>query len=193
MGTRSYPKTMILVWISIGVVALGVVWMIATYNRLVSLRQQTMNAWSQIDVQLKRRYDLIPNLVETVKGYMKHEQDTLERVIQARNRALSAQGVHEKAAAEAQVSSALGGIFALSEAYPELRSNENMLHLQEELKGTENKIAFARQYYNDIVATYNTKLESFPDRIIAGMSSMKPRELFELEDAAERDPVKVQF
>ncbi|HRI43212.1 MAG TPA: LemA family protein [Fimbriimonadaceae bacterium] len=184
---------MIVVWVLIGLVVVLVIWMIATYNRLVSLRQQTMNAWSQIDVQLKRRYDLIPNLVETVKGYMKHEQDTLERVIQARNRAIAAQGVHEKAAAEVQVASALGGIFALSEAYPELRSNENMLHLQEELKGTENKIAFARQYYNDIVASYNTKIESFPDRILAGMASMKPRELFELDDAAERGPVKVQF
>jgi LemA protein len=183
----------ILIWVVLGILALLVIWMIATYNRLVSLRQQTMSAWAQIDVQLKRRYDLIPNLVETVKGYMKHEQDTLQRVIEARNMALKAQGVNEKAAAEAQVTSALGGIFALSESYPELKANENMLSLQEELKSTENKISFARQYYNDIVTAYNTKIESFPDSIFAGMYGFKPREMFELDDAAAREPVKVQF
>lgn len=193
---RSYAerKSMgIFIWVLLGILVLLVVWMIATYNRLVSLRQQTMSAWAQIDVQLKRRYDLIPNLVETVKGYMQHEQTTLQRVIEARNSALSAKGVHEKAAAEAQVTSALTGIFALSEAYPELRSNENMLSLQEELKSTENKIAFARQYYNDIVTTYNTKIESFPDSIFAGIGGFKSREMFELDDAAAREPVKVQF
>lgn len=181
----------IAIWILVGLAVLVVVWAIATYNRLVALRQQTMNAWSQIDVQLKRRYDLIPNLVETVKGYMKHEQDTLERVIQARNRAVQATGVHEKAAAESQVAAALGGFFALAESYPELRSNENMLSLQEELKSTENKISFARQYYNDSVTQYNTRIESFPDSIFAG--SFKPRELFEIDDAAAREPVKVSF
>lgn len=184
---------MIILFIVLGVIVVLLLWGIAIYNRLVALRQQTMSAWSQIDVQLKRRYDLIPNLVETVKGYMKHEQDTLEKVIQARNRAVSAQGVQEKAAAEAQVASALSGFFALAEAYPDLKSNQNMLSLQEELKATENKISFARQYYNDIVTTYNTKIHSFPDSIFAGMGGFKTRDLFELDDAAAREPVKVEF
>ncbi len=180
-------------WILAIVVVVLVVWVIAAYNGLVSDRQQTMNAWGQIDVQLKRRYDLIPNLVETVKGYMKHEQDTLEKVIQARNRAVGATSVHDKAAAETAVASALSGFFALAEAYPELRSNENMMQLQEELRSTENKISFARQYYNDIVTSYNTKLEAFPTNILAGMGNFKPKELFELDEPAAREPVKVQF
>jgi LemA protein len=166
---------------------------ISVYNGLVRLRRETENAFSQIDVQLKRRYDLIPNLVETVKGYMKHEQETLERVITARNRALTATSVHDKAEAEGQVRAALGGLFALSEAYPELRSNENMLSLQEELKSTENKISFARQYYNNTVTSYNTKIEVFPASIIANSSGFKPKELFEIEDPIERQNVKVSF
>jgi LemA protein len=166
---------------------------IATYNRLVALRQQTMNAWGQIDVQLKRRYDLIPNLVETVKGYMNHEQETLERVIQARNRALGASGVHERAEAEKMVAGALSGIFALAESYPDLKANQNMMSLQAELQATENKISFARQYYNDIVTAYNTKVESFPDSLFASLGGFKPRELFELDDAAAREPVRVNF
>lgn len=184
---------MTLVLVFFVVVAVVVIYAIAQYNALVSLRQQTLNAWGQIDVQLKRRYDLIPNLVETVKGYMKHEQETLTKVIEARNRALAATGVHEKAVAEAQVASALSGIFALSEAYPDLKANQNMLSLQEELKSTENKIAFARQYYNDIVTAYNTRIETFPSSIFAKLGGFQPRELFELEDAAAREPVKVQF
>ncbi|MGV3617227.1 MAG: LemA family protein [Fimbriimonas sp.] len=166
---------------------------ISQYNGLVSLRRQTQNAFGQIDVQLKRRYDLIPNLVETVKGYMKHESETLERVIAARNRAVSATGVHDKAAAEGEVRSALNGIFALSESYPELRSNENMLSLQEELKSTENKIAFARQYYNDVVTAYNTKTETFPSSIFANSGNFKPAELFEIEEPAQRENVQVKF
>jgi LemA protein len=166
---------------------------IGMYNSLVSLRQQTQNAFSQIDVQLKRRYDLIPNLVETAKGYMKYEGDTLERVIQARNRAVSATTVGEKAAAEGQVSSALANVFALSEAYPDLKANEQMQSLMEELKSTENKIAFARQYYNDVVTTYNTKLQTFPSSAIAQAGGFKSVEMFQLENVAERDPVKVQF
>ena len=173
--------------------ALIVFYAIAQYNGLVSLRRQTQNAFGQIDVQLKRRYDLIPNLVETVKGYMKHESDTLERVIAARNRAVSAQGVHDKAAAESEVRGALNGIFALSESYPELRSNENMLSLQEELKSTENKISFARQYYNDVVTAYNTKTETFPSSIFANAGGFKTAELFEIEDAVQRENVRVQF
>ena len=179
----------ILLVIIIGLVVYG----IAQYNGLVSLRRQTSNAFAQIDVQLKRRYDLIPNLVETVKGYMKHEQDTLEKVIQARNSALSAGSVQEKAAAEGQLTRALNGVFALSEAYPELRSNQNMLSLQEELKSTENKISFARQYYNDIITRYNTALETFPSSVFANMGGFKPKELFEIEDPVQRENVKVSF
>jgi LemA protein len=157
---------------------------VAIYNGLVSLRQQTMNAWAQIDVQLKRRYDLIPNLVETVKGYMAHEKDTLEKVIAARNSAIGA---------ENQLSRALTGFFAVAEAYPELRASEAMGQLQEELRATENKISFARQYYNDVVTAYNTKIEAFPSSIFASAGGFKPRDLFELDDAAAREPVKVQF
>jgi LemA protein len=159
----------------------------------VSLRQQTSNAWGQIDVQLKRRYDLIPNLVETVKGYMAHEKETLERVIQARNQALGATTVAEKAQAEGMVAKALSGLFALSESYPQLRASENMQQLQEELTGTENKIAFSRQYYNDVVTAYNTKIQQFPSSILANMGGFKMRELFEIESPAVRESVKVDF
>ncbi len=180
-------------WILLIVVVLLLFWVIGMYNKLVALRQETRNAWAQIDVQLKRRYDLIPNLVETVKGYMKHEQETLEKVIKARNAALSASSVRDKAAAEGQVSAALGSFFALAESYPELKSNENMLSLQEELKSTENKIAFARQYYNNVVTQYNTKLESFPTNILASSGGFQKADLFELDEPAARDAVKVQF
>ncbi len=184
---------MSLIWALLIIVILGLVYLISTYNRLISLKQNTLNAWTQIDIQLKRRYDLIPNLVETVKAYMKHEQDTFEKVIEARNKALSATSIHDKAAAEQEVSGALNKIFALSEAYPELRSNENMLSLQEELKSTENKIAFSRQYYNDIVTLYNTKLQTFPTSILASSGNFQPRELFELEEQAARKAVQVKF
>lgn len=173
--------------------ALVVVVAISSYNSLVSLRRQTMNAWSQIDIQLKRRYDLIPNLVETVKGIMAHERETLEKVIQARNMALGAKSVHEAADAEKAVTSALNGFFAIAEAYPQLRANENMGQLQEELRSTENKIAFARQYYNDVVTNYNTKIEAFPSSIFASMGNFKPKELFELDEPAAREPVRVSF
>jgi LemA protein len=181
------------IWILIGVLVLLLIIAVGMYNSLVSLRQQTGNAWAQIDVQLKRRYDLIPNLVETVKGYMKHEQDTLERVIQARNMALQAKTVKEKATAESAVGAALTGIFGLAEAYPDLKANENMMSLQEELKSTENKIAFARQYYNDIVTSYNTKIETFPSSVFASMGGFKPKDLFELDEPAAREAVKVKF
>lgn len=181
------------IWILIGVLVLIVITAIAMYNQLVSLRQQTSNAWGQIDVQLKRRYDLIPNLVETVKGYMAHEKDTLERVIQARNQALQATGPADKAKAEAAVTGALANVFALTEAYPDLKANENMMVLQEELRSTENKISFARQYYNDIVTAYNTKIESFPWSVFASSGGFKPKELFELEDPTQREPVQVKF
>ncbi|MFZ4507593.1 MAG: LemA family protein [Fimbriimonas sp.] len=183
-------------WVGIGLIVLVVffvIYGISQYNALVSLRRQTENAFGQIDVQLKRRYDLIPNLVETVKGYMKHEQDTLERVIQARNMALQARGVSAKADADQQVTAALSGFFAVSEAYPELRSNENMLSLQEELKSTENKVAFARQYFNDIITAYNTKIETFPSSLFAGFGNFTPKELFEIDDPVVRESIKVQF
>ncbi len=180
-------------WIILIVLVVLVVLVIGAYNGLVALRQQTNSAFGQIDVQLKRRYDLIPNLVETVKGYMKHESSTLEAVIQARNSALGARSVHDKAAADSQVTAALGGFFALAESYPDLKANTNMLALQEELRGTEDKISFARSYYNEIITAYNTKLETFPTSIIANFGGFKPKELFEIENPGERENVKVQF
>ncbi|QGG95139.1 LemA family protein [Actinomarinicola tropica] len=169
-----------------------VAFVIISYNSLVSLRNRIENAWAQIDVQLKRRYDLIPNLVETVKGYATHEQETLERVIQARNMAVSAEGVHQQAEAENALSGALKSIFALSEAYPDLKANQGFLQLQEELTGTEGRIAYARQFYNDTVYKYNTKIQSFPSNILANMFSFSEREYFETDDET-RGPVQVQF
>lgn len=180
-------------------------WAVGAYNRLVSLRNQFKNAFSQIDVQLKRRYDLIPNLVETARGYMKHERETLEAVIVARNKAVGANAkaagnpsdanaVHQMAAAEGILTSTLGRMFALSEAYPELKANENMMQLTEELTSTENRIAFARQAYNDGVMQYNNAREQFPGSIIAGLFAFTPAELLQsTETAEERKPVKVSF
>ncbi len=182
-----------MLWVILAVLVVVLFGAIAMYNGLVSCRQQVNNAWAQVDVQLKRRYDLIPNLVETVKGYMAHEKDTLERVIQARNMALQAKTVGEKATAEAAVGSALTGIFGLAEAYPDLKSNANMLALQEELKGTEDKIAFARQYYNDTATGYNTRIETFPSSIFANACGFTPKELFMVEDPAQREPIAVKF
>jgi len=162
------------------------------YNGLVRLRNRVLNAWAQIDVQLKRRHDLIPNLVETVKGYMKYEQETLDKVIKARAAAMSAQGVAATAQAENQLTSTLKSLFALVENYPELKANQNMLALQEELTTTENRIAFARQHYNDSVMTYNTAIETFPRNVIAGMFGFTRRESFSAPES-EREPVKVQF
>ncbi|MDD4892149.1 MAG: LemA family protein [Phycisphaerae bacterium] len=166
-----------------------------TYNGMVQLRMAVRNAWAQIDVQLKRRYDLIPNLVETVKGYAGHEKDTLERVIQARNAAMGASGggVAAQAAAENMLSGALRQLFALSEAYPNLKANESFMSLQGELTGTENKIGFSRQHYNDQVETYNTRIASFPPNIIAGMFGFRPADFFEVADAAVREAPKVKF
>jgi LemA protein len=174
-------------------IAFIVIFGIACYNSLVSLRRQTDNAFGQIDVQLKRRYDLIPNLIETVKGAMKYEQETLDKVISARNTALGATTIGEKAAAEGQVQRALGGMFALAENYPDLKANTNMGVLQEELRSTENKVAFARQYYNDVVTGYNTKIETFPSNIFANMGNFKPKDLFEIENPVERQNVQVKF
>jgi LemA protein len=175
------------------VLAVGVVAVIGLYNSLVALRQQVKNGWSQIDVQLKRRYDQIPNLVETVKGYAAHEKETLERVIQARNAAVSATGVKDQAQAENMLTGALRQIFALSERYPNLKANENFLALQEELTATENRISFARQHYNDTVAGYNTKIQSFPANLLAGTFGFQEEEFFEIEDLAQREAPAVKF
>jgi LemA protein len=181
---------LIIVLVAFGAVILAVIGM---YNGLVALRQQVRNAWSQIDVQLKRRYDLIPNLVETVKGYAAHEKETFERVVQARNAAVSAQGVQNQAQAENMLTGALRQLFALAERYPDLTANQNFLALQEELATTENRISFARQHYNDTTAGYNTRVQSFPANILAGMFGFTVEPFFELDDKAERVAPKVSF
>lgn len=168
----------------------GFLWM--SYNSLVSLRNRIESGWAQIEVQLKRRHDLIPNMVETVKGYAAHESGTLEKVIQARNAAVSAKGPAGAASAENGLTRSLGGLFALGEAYPDLKANTNFLQLQEELSGTEGKIAYARQYYNDEVRSYNTKVQGFPTNFIAKRFAFKEREYFQT-DEAERGPVSVKF
>ena len=184
---------MIGLWVALGIVVLLILSFIGLYNGLVSKRVRCREAWSQIDVQLKRRYDLIPNLVETVKGYASHEKETLERVIQARNAAIAAGGVKEQAEAENMLTGALRQIFALSESYPDLKANDNFARLQEELTSTENKIAFSRQHYNDSSAVYNTARQKFPGNIVAGMFGFEAQEYFELEDAAAREAPKVSF
>ncbi|NPV79300.1 MAG: LemA family protein [Firmicutes bacterium] len=166
--------------------------LVSIYNGLVSLRQRVKNAWSQIDVQLKRRYDLIPNLVETVKGYAAHEKETFEMVTRARAQMASAKTVAEQAEAQNAITGALRTLFAVAEAYPDLKANQNFMMLQEELAGTENKIAYARQFYNDTVMKYNTMIQSFPSNIIAGMFGFKQEEFFEIEESS-REPVKVKF
>ena len=163
-----------------------VLWIIGAYNKLISLKNQVVNAWKQIDVQLKRRHDLIPNLVNTVKGAMDFERGTLEAVIAARNKAVSATGVAQVAKAEGELSQALGRFFALSENYPQLKATENVKQLQEELTSTENKIGFARQLYNDVATEFNTKQMQFPTNLVAGLAKAEPAELWEIEDAGER-------
>lgn len=175
------------------VIGAAVVAAIFLYNRLVFWRQQVKNAWSQIDVQLKRRYDLIPNLVETVKGYAKHEKETLEKVMQARNMAAQAHSPKEASQAENMLSGTLKTLFAVTESYPDLKANQNFLRLQEELASTENKLSFARQFYNDTTATYNTKIQAFPANMLAGMFGFKAEEFFVVENPEERKNVKVQF
>ncbi len=176
---------------------LGIVgWAIAAYNGLIGKRVETQNSWSQIDVQLKRRYDLIPNLVETVKGYAAHERETLERVTEARNMAVGARGVAEQARAENMLTGALKSLFAVTEAYPDLKANQNFLQVQEELTATENRIGFARQHYNDVVAQYNSALQSVPTNVMGNTFGFKPAEFFALDagEAAEvRSPVAVRF
>jgi LemA protein len=165
-----------------------VAWTVWTYNGLVALRHQLQNAWKQIDVQLKRRYDLIPNLVESVKAYMKHEQDTLQKVIEARSKAMAATGVKQSAEAESALSQTLGKIFLLMESYPDLKANQNVLRLQEELTTTENQIAFSRQYYNDLVMRFNMKQEIFPAKLVAAFFRFQPSEFFNIAEAEKIAP-----
>ena len=179
-----HSMTLIIVLLFIGVL---LVWVIAKYNTLITLRNQTQNGWRQIDVQLKRRHDLIPNLVNTVKGYMEFEQDTLRQVIEARNAAVNAKGVADAALKEGQLSGTLSRLFALFENYPQLKANQNVLQLQEELTSTENKVSFARQFYNDIATRFNISQQTFPGNIIAGMFGFKVAELFLIESPAERE------
>ena len=192
-------------WVVLGVIVVLAIWAIAIYNGLVALRNRFKNAFAQIDVQLKRRYELIPNLVETVKGYMKHERETLEAVIKARNVAVAAAqaaaanpgnpaAIQHLGQAEGALTGFLGRLLALAEAYPELKADQSMLLLQEELTSTENRVAFSRQAYNDVVMEYNTRRESFPENIFAGAFGFGPAELLQAtESAEERRPPKVAF
>ena len=182
-------------WIAIiiiVIVVLIVLWAIATYNSLVDFRNRVKDAWSQIDVQLKRRFDLIPNLVETVKGYTKHESETLEEVIKARNTYLSASLPEDQLKADGELTNAINKLFALSENYPELKANQNFQQLQQELQQTEDKIAMSRQFYNDIVMQYNNKIEMVPSNIIASIFKFKQEKFFEANET-EKENVKVQF
>ena len=167
--------------------------LVGIYNRLVKLRVRTEDAWASIDVQLKRRYDLIPNLVETVKGYAKHERETFDAVVRARQAGLDAGTVQEQAQAENMITGALRQLFALAEAYPDLKASQNFGQLQEELATTENKIAFSRQHYNDTVRAYNTRLESFPDVLVAGPFGFQRRDFFEIEIEEHREAPEVSF
>ena len=184
---------LIVIAVFFGVIIVVALFVIGIYNALVRLRNQVDNAWSQIDVQLKRRHDLIPNLVETAKGYMKHERGTFEAITEARSKAMGAKSVAETAKAEGQLADALSKFMLVVENYPDLKANQNFLALQEELTSTENKIAFSRQNYNDQVLGFNNKIQMFPSNVIAGMFSFTKRDFFEVENAAEREVPKVSF
>jgi LemA protein len=173
-------------FVLLAVVVVVALWAISAYNRLIALKNQVANGWKQIDVQLKRRHDLIPNLVNAVKGAMDFEKSTLEAVISARNKAVSATGVAQVAKAEGELTQALGRLFALSENYPQLKATANIQQLQEELVSTENKVGFARQLYNDVATSYNTAQQQFPTNLVAGLAKAAPAELWEIEDQAER-------
>ena len=177
----------------LGIIVIAVFAFVGMYNSLVQLRNRVKNAWSQIDVQLKRRHDLIPNLVETAKGYMTHERETLTAITDARSRAMGAGTVQDKGAAEAQLSGAISRFMVTVENYPDLKANQNFLALQEELTSTENKLSFARQAYNDAVLFFNNKIEMFPSNVIAGMFNFRPEQFFEVEQKEERDAPKVSF
>ena len=183
---------MIVIVILVVLAVLIALYVISQYNALVKLRNGIENAWAQIDVQLRQRYDLIPNLIETVKGYASHEAETLENVIAARQRGVDASSPQQQAEAENMITGALGRLFALSEAYPDLKANESFLNLQEELSGIEGKIAYSRQYYNDSVTKYHNKIEAFPSNLIAGPFGFTKREYFEADDES-RGPVQVEF
>lgn len=202
MQTLAMGGVVITLLIVAALIVLPLLWLMSSYNALVKLRNRYKNAFAQIDVQLKRRYDLIPNLVETAKKYMAHERETLEAVIQARNSAASASknvspddasDMKALMASEGALGASLGNLFALSEAYPDLKANQNMMQLTEELTSTENKVGFSRQAYNDAVTTYNTKRETFPTNLISGMFNFGEAILFEVSDASEREAVKVEF
>jgi len=193
MGAGILGIGVLLVLAVLAIVVILVIAVVVIYNGLVRVRQQVKNSWSQIDVQLKRRHDLIPNLVETVKGYAAHERQTLENVIKARGAAVQAQGVEQKSQAESLLSGALGRLMVVVEQYPDLKANQNFLALQEELTSTENRISFARQYYNDTVMQYNTKIQTVPTNIVAGLTGFKAEPFFELEDQAEREVPEVKF
>ena len=182
-------------WAAIlGIIGVIVLFLIGTYNRLVTLRQRVKNGWAQVEVQLKRRYDLIPNLVNTVKGYASHEQETFEKVTQARNMAIQAKDVNAQAGAENMLSGALKNLFAVAESYPELKADANFRQLQDELTNTEGKIAFSRQFYNDTIMNYNTTIQRFPTVLIAGMFGFHKEDYFNLDEKlAAREPVKVEF
>ncbi len=180
-------------WILLGIILLVLLWFIVTYNSLISMRNRTDEAWSDIDVQLKRRYDLIPNLVETVKGYATHERELFERVTQARTAAMGATDPKAKASAENALSGTLKSLFAVAENYPQLKASENFAKLQDELSDTENKIQAARRFYNGNVRDFNTKLQVFPTNTVASMLGFKAREFFELEEPGQREPVAVKF
>lgn len=179
--------------IPLAIPVLLVLWFVGVYNSLVRRRVQVQNAWAQIDVQLKRRYDLIPNLIETVKGYMAHERTVLENVTKARQQAIDVTGVANQAQAENLLTGALRQLFAVAESYPDLKANQNFMQLQEELTSTENKIAFARQFYNDAVQQYNTGLQVFPSSLVASMFGFRSKPFFELEDAVQREAPQVRF
>ncbi len=180
-------------WYVIGIVAVVVFWLIAVYNGLIKLRNRTDEAWSDIDVQLKRRYDLIPNLISTVKGYAKHEKELLENVTKARTAAMGAQNPGDKAQAENMLTDTLKSLFAVAENYPDLKANTNFLELQRELSDTENKIQAARRFYNGNVRDFNTKIQVFPNNMISRMLGFKEYDFFELTEEAAKDPVKVEF
>jgi len=184
---------MIALWIVLGIVAILILFIVGAYNSLVRLRNQVKNAFAQIDVQLKRRHDLIPNLIETVKGYMVHERETLTKITEARSNAMNANTVSEKAQTEGVLSGLMGKLQVAVEAYPDLKANTNFLALQEELTSTENKLSFARQSYNDQVLNYNNKTQVFPSNVIAGMFGFKQGDFFEIADVAEKEVPKVKF
>jgi len=179
--------------IVVGVIALIALFVISQYNKLIRQNVSVDEAWAQIEVQLKRRSDLIPNLVETVKGYAAHEKDTFEKVVNARAKATSATGVHDVAAADGQFTQALRGLLAVAEGYPELKASANFLQLQDELATTENKVAFSRQFYNDSVRNLNSSVKTFPANLFAGMAKVGAREFYEVEDPQDRNAPKVQF